>query len=194
MLHTSKISWLVFFSSFTFLFADLLLAHCDSMEGPVVKAAQKTLETANINYVLIWIKQENENEVKNLFEKVNKVRNLNDDARELADIYFFETVVRIHRMGEGEPYTGLKPVGYKPDKGIETADIAVETNSIEPVLAILDEEHHSKIKDMFDDLRSKKDYKVDDVKSGREYVAAYVHFIHYVEELSGTVEIEHLNK
>ena len=29
--------------------------HCDTRDGPVVKAAIKALETGNLNYVLIWI-------------------------------------------------------------------------------------------------------------------------------------------
>ena len=29
-------------------------AHCDTMDGPVVKAAQRALETGNVNLVLIY--------------------------------------------------------------------------------------------------------------------------------------------
>ncbi len=54
------------FSSFlliVMLCAFNLYAHCDSMERPVVKAAKIALETRNINYVLIWVKAENEEEI-----------------------------------------------------------------------------------------------------------------------------------
>jgi hypothetical protein len=30
-------------------------AHCDGLDGPVVKAAQKALIESNINLVLIWV-------------------------------------------------------------------------------------------------------------------------------------------
>ncbi len=38
--------------------------HCDTRDGPVVKAAKKALETANPGYVLIWIPPESEKELK----------------------------------------------------------------------------------------------------------------------------------
>jgi hypothetical protein len=188
MILRSKFLWMLFLVSFVFIFTNTVSAHCDSMEGPVVKASKKALETGNINYLLIWVPAKDEKEIKEVFNKVNKVRVLGNEANELADMYFFETVVRLHRMGEGEGYTGLKPVGYKPEKGIEDADIAIKTNSIDKLLAGLEKKHHSKIKTYYAALQSKKNYEVNDIKGGREYVEAYVHFIHYVETLYGGVE------
>lgn len=174
----------LFLLVFIFLLSsNITSAHCDSMEGPVVKASQKALETGNINYVLVWVKTEDEKEIKNLFDKVLRVRKAGGEAKELAEIYFFETVVRLHRMGEGEGYTGLKPVGYKPEKGIEEADIAVEKKSIKNILAHLDEKYHSKVKELFNAVQTKRNNTVNDVKAGREYVEAYVNFIHYIEGL-----------
>jgi len=129
------------------------------------------------------VREEDEAEIRAIFDKVNKVRALGPEAKELADMYFFETVVRLHRMGEGEPYTGLKPVGYHPAEGIEATDITIEKKSIENLLSHLDEKYHSKVKELFNELQVKKNYDVNDVKTGREYVASYVHFIHYVEGL-----------
>ena len=153
------------------------------MEGPVVKASIQALETGNINYVLVWIQAKDEKEIKEMFDKVNIVRTLSPEAKELAEMYFFETVVRVHRMGEGEPYTGLKPVGYKPAEGIEAADIAVDDGSVKNVLTHLNEKYHKKVKELFTDLQSKMNYDVNDLTAGRKYVAAYVYFIHYVEDL-----------
>jgi hypothetical protein len=163
------------------------------MEGPVVNASQKALETGNIKYALVWVRAEDEQEIKTIFNKVNKVRTLNADAKQLADMYFFETVVRVHRMGEGVGYTGLKPIGYTPEEGIEAADIAIEKNSVDDILQRLDASKHEEIKHYFSDLQSKRNYDVDDLIAGRSYVAAYVHFIHYIEELySGNIkDIEH---
>lgn len=183
MLLKSKFARMLFLALFIFIFTNTVSAHCDSMEGPVVKASIKALETGNINYVLVWVRAEDEKEIKEMFAKVNKVRSLSPEVKEFADMYFFETVVRVHRMGEGVGYTGLKPAEYKPEEGIEAADIAIEKNSVENILSHLDEKYHSKVKELFDDLQSKKNYNVDDVKAGREYVGAYVHFIHYVEGL-----------
>ncbi len=167
-----------------------LFAHCDSVEGPVVKASQKALETGNINYVLVWVQAKDEKEIKEMFDNVNKVRSLGPEAKELADMYFFETVVRVHRMGEGVGYTGLKPAGYQPEEGIEAADIAIAENSLEPIYAHLDEEQNPKVKEYFAELQSKKEYDANDLKAGREYVEAYVHFIHYVESLFNGEEIK----
>lgn len=159
-----------------------MLAHCDSVEGPVVKAAIKALETGNINYVLIWIPENDEPELRRLFDKVLRNRDLNSEVRELTDTYFYETVVRIHRMGEGVGYTGLKPASFKPEEGIEAADFAIEKNSVGEILAHLKEDQHLKVKELFDELQQKKNFNTDDLIKGREFVAAYVHFIHFVEE------------
>jgi hypothetical protein len=86
-------------------------AHCDSLDGPVVNAARAALTESNVNLVLIWVQPDDESAVKHTFEKTLAVRRLNAEARELADMYFFETLVRVHRAGEGAPYIGLKPGG-----------------------------------------------------------------------------------
>src|SRR3972149_6892356 len=183
MLLKSKLTAMLFLASFIFIFTSTASAHCDSMEGPVVKASIKALETGNLYYVLVWVRAEDEQEIKTMFDKVNKVRTLSLEAKELADMYFFETVVRVHRMGEGVGYTGLKPAGYKPEEGIEAADIAIEKGSVENVLSHLDEKYHQRVKELFNNLQSKKNYNVNDLTAGREYVEAYVHFIHYIEGL-----------
>ena len=183
MVPKSKVTAILFLLSFIFLFSTSITAHCDSMEGPVVKASQKALKTGNINYVLVWVRAEDEKEIKEMFDKVYKVRTLSPDANEFADMYFFETVVRVHRMGEGVGYTGLKPAGFKPEEGIEAADISIENNSVENLLSHLDGKYHSKVKELFNDLQSKKNYDLNNVKAGREYVESYVIFIHYIEGL-----------
>lgn len=183
MLKKIIIPRIIFIVVMFLLISNNSFAHCDSMEGPVVKASQKALETGNINYVLIWVKDSDEKEIKEIFDQVNKVRILTPVARELADMYFYETIVRVHRNGEGVGYTGLKPVGYKPEAGIDAADIAIEKNSVDDILQHLDSSKHEEVLNYFSDLQSKRNYNVNDLTAGREYVAAYVHFIHYVEGL-----------
>ena len=165
------------------ILANSVSAHCDSMEGPVVKAAKEALNTGNISHVLIWIPVESENELKQIFQKVVKVRKINTDVRELADLYFFETVVRIHRMGEGVGYTGLKGNDFKPEEGIEAADLAIRNNNIDKILSHVDETKHNNVRYYFEELQSKKNFEVNNVNAGREYVASYVHFIHFIEGL-----------
>lgn len=183
MLKSSKLLKTLLIALFLFLINSSYMAHCDSMEGPVIKASKKALDTGNLNYVLVWIKGENEEVIKTLFNKVNNDRSLNQDAKELAEMHFFETIVRLHRSGEGEPYSGIKPVGFKLEDGIEEADNAIETGSLKNVLKKLDDKYHAKANQLFKNLQLKKKYDVNDVNSGRMYVESYVSFIHYIEEL-----------
>ena len=85
--------------------------HCDTRDGPVVKAAIKALETGNLNYVLIWIPKESEKELKSIFEKTLRTRKAGKEMQEVADDWFFENAIRLHRAGEGAAYTGMKPSG-----------------------------------------------------------------------------------
>ena len=100
-----------------------------------------------------------------------------------ADMSFFETLVRIHRAGEGVAYTGLKPAETPVDPGIEAADKALEKGSAEDLLKYLTEAVHHGIHEQFTNAMAKKNFKQDDVAAGREYVKAYVDFIHYAERL-----------
>jgi hypothetical protein len=156
-------------------------AHCDGMDGPVVTAAKKALETRNVNLVLIWVQKKDEAEIKNAFQKTLGVRKLNPEAKELADMYFFETLVRIHRAGEGAPYTGLKPAGRDLGPAIPAADKAIVDGKIEPVIKLLTNKMQDGISEYFKHVMAKKNFKKDDVEAGRKYIEAYVILIHYVE-------------
>ena len=83
--------------------------HRDTRDGPVVQAARKALETGNVNLILIWVPETAERELRDAFERTLKARKAGKDARDVADDWFFETAVRLHRAREGAPYTGLKP-------------------------------------------------------------------------------------
>jgi hypothetical protein len=179
------------------LMPSMVLAHCDTMDGPVVKAAQKALETGDVNLVLIWVQPNDESAIKDAFNKTLTVRKLGQEAQKLADMYFFETLVRIHRAGEGAPYTGIEPAGTVIDPGIAVADKAVEGGSTDDLVKNMTETVQKGVLDHFKELRSKMNYDKDDVKAGREYVESYVVFIHYVERLfqdATTLPEEHSNK
>ena len=85
--------------------------HCDSMDGPVVTAAREALDKEDVKLVLPYVTASASADVRLAFDKVLRARKAGPDAREVADLYFYETVVRLHRAGEGAPYTGLKPAG-----------------------------------------------------------------------------------
>jgi hypothetical protein len=170
------------------LTTNILFAHCDTMNGPVVTAAKKALETGNVNLVLIWVQKKDEAQIREAFQKTLAVRKLNPDAQKLADMYFFETLVRIHRAGEGVAYTGLKPAETEADPGIAAADKALEDGSNKELIKHLTDAGAHGIDEQYKQAMAKKNYKKDDIDAGREYVEAYVRYIHYVERLFQAVE------
>lgn len=158
-------------------------AHCDTMDGPVVVDAKKALETGNVDLVLAWVQKENEPEIKKAFENTLRVRKLSPDAAEMADMYFFETLVRVHRAGEGAPYTGVKPAGSEVDPAIAEADKVLEKGSVDHLVKHMTEAVAAGIQKRFQEAAEKKKHARESVAAGREFVAAYVEFIHYVERL-----------
>lgn len=176
-------SFLVFLAGFLAFLPSFVRAHCDGMDGPVVNAAKKALETGNVNLVLIWVQEQDEEAIKEAFRKTIAVRKLSVEAKEMADMYFFETLVRIHRAGEGAPYTGLKPAGRDLGSAIPAADRALEDGSIKELMKILTECVSDGVLEHFKHTSEKKKFNPDDVGAGREFVKAYVEFVHYVERI-----------
>ncbi len=156
-------------------------AHCDSLDGPVVNAARAALTESNINLVLIWVQLDDNEVIKRAFEQTLVVRKLNPEARELADMYFFETLVRVHRAGEGAPYTGLKPTGTDFGPAIPASDEALATGDVKPVLKLLSEKTEHGVRKHFQEALAKKKFDKNNVQAGREFVKAYVEYTHYVK-------------
>jgi hypothetical protein len=182
----SILSFLIFILIFS---SQQVSAHCDGLDGPVVKAAKKSLETENVNLVLIWVKKEFEADITNAFQKTLTVRKLSPEAKEMADMYFFETLVLLHRLGEGAPYTGLKPAGRDLGPAIPLADKSIEENSAKELLELLTDEVHKGLHQYFQNVISKKDYNTNDIIAGRELIDSYVVFVHYVERIYESTQI-----
>lgn len=169
----------------SFLNSQTVFAHCDTMEGPVVKDAKKAFEANNVNHVLKWVKAENDNEVKSAFNLAMKVRPLNADARQLAENYFYNVLVRIHRAGEGAPFTGIQPSGMPIDERVKTADKSIETGNFKPLESIIPKDRVPELKKRFNKAMAMKNYDVDNVQAGREYIESYVQFFKYAEGEEG---------
>ena len=170
--------------SFILLADNLIYAHCDSYAGPVVTSARRALETQNVRLVLIWVKQNDEHEIEEAFRKTLAVRKLSPEAKVLADKSFFETVVRLHRAGEGEPYTGLKSADFDIGKAIPAADKAIDTKDNSALRTMLLHDVNKTLDAYFKHVLETKHYDPNDVEKGREFVAAYVAFTHFVERIS----------
>jgi hypothetical protein len=162
------------------------LAHCDGLDGPVVKSARAALEARNLALVAVWVQRSDEPEIRRVFEQTLVVRALSPEAKELADRFFFETVVRVHRAGEGAPYTGLKPAGRDLGPAIPAADKALDTRLLEPLEKLLTDTLRDRLREHFNEAVTARAYDAADIAAGRDYVRAYVEFIHYVERLYET--------
>jgi len=165
-------------------------AHCDSMDGPVVLAAQQALETKNVNLALIWVNEEQEGQIRESFRKTLDIRNENEQVREMADMYFFETLVRLHRESEGATYTGLKPAGTDFGPVIPIADQALETGSLEELRGLIVREFEAGLYTYFDKMMEAKNFDPNDVQAGREFVHKYVEFMHYANPVYNAVKAE----
>lgn len=168
-------------------------AHCDTLDGPVVSQARKALDTGNVNLVLGWVQNKDESEIRGAFQKAVAVRKTGGAAKDLADTYFFETLVRVHRAGEGAPYTGLKPAG-EIEPAIAAADKSIETGKLEPVAKLVIDRTKEGLHGQFDAVTAKKKHNPSDVAAARAYVGAYVAYVHYVERLynaAGSPEAAH---
>ncbi|MBP7529097.1 MAG: hypothetical protein KA801_14295 [Syntrophorhabdaceae bacterium] len=169
------------FLALTALIPVQVRAHCDTLDGPVVASAKEALEKGDIRPVLKWVKGNDEKEVKEVFQKVLIARKTSPEAREIADKYFFETLVRIHRAGEGAPYTGLQAGPAEPI--ILEADKSLEAGSIEAITKHVTATVTNGIKKRFSETLERKKHANESVAAGREFVEAYVDYTHYLERL-----------
>lgn len=145
--------------------------HCDALDGPVVKAATRALDAGNVDFVLPYVKRDGEEEVRAAFAKALAVRKI-PEARELAELYFFETVVRVHRAGEGAPYTGLKPAGLGEGPVIPVAEKAIETGSADGLIQVLSDHVADEVKHRFEGVMALQKHAEGPVPQAREYVEA----------------------
>jgi hypothetical protein len=163
-------------------------AHCDAVDGPVATAAIKALDTNNVNLVLPYAPAEAEAELTGAFEQAVVVRAAGDSARALADRYFMETAVRLHRAGEHAPYTGLKPAGTDFGPAIPAAEAALGSGDLKPVLEVLAHQAALGAGNRFEHamhMRAESDQPptLAGVPAARARISAELEFIGYVESV-----------
>lgn len=150
--------------------------HCDSLDGPVVTAARQALDAADVERVLPYVPEDGEAEVRALFDRVVPIRGLGQEAREIADRLFFETVVRIHRAGEGAAYTGLKPAGMDVGPALPLAERAVNDGSPGPLTDFLTELLRGEVQHRLENVRSLADARDGSMDRDRAWVEAMLGF------------------
>jgi hypothetical protein len=146
--------------------------HCDSLDGPVVTAARKALAATEVDLILPFVQADGEAEIRDAFDRVVKARRLGPEAEEIADRWFFETVVRVHRAGEGAPFTGLKPAGLDVGPVIPAAERALETGSSDELIDVLCTSVRQQVTHRHDRAMALKAHAGDSVEDAREYVEA----------------------
>ncbi|MCF7804746.1 MAG: DUF6448 family protein [Candidatus Marinimicrobia bacterium] len=158
-------------------------AHCDKMDGPVAQAAIEALDTGEFQKIQIWVGADEEQELQSAFEQAAAVRQESNQAKELADQYFVETAVRLHRESEGMPFTGVKPAGIPNPEDIVAGDKALESGDVDAIMKVLQEELRTETEKWFQNAMEAKKNKGQSVEAGREWVDAYVKYIVYVHSL-----------
>lgn len=156
-------------------------AHCDTMEGPAVTDGELALRTGNINHALKWVSAQDDDELNRIFALVQAIRDRSEDVRIVADQWFLENMVRIHRAGEGEAYTGIQPVGTPVDPRVKAADEAIASGVLDPLAGLVPAEQFPELEKRFATVLQRKQFDVDDVTAGRSYLDAYVQFFHLAE-------------
>jgi hypothetical protein len=158
-------------------------AHCDSEQGPVATAAHQALEKKDVKLIMPYVQPESETELIAAFKQALEVRKTGGSAKELADRYFIETAVRLHRTGEGAPYTGV--TDEATPKAILVADKAIATESLDETYKLLDQEMKKGIQTKYEAVlhaRAEAE-KLGTVEAHRERVEAELIFEKYIYEL-----------
>ncbi|SHF38983.1 hypothetical protein SAMN05443144_10837 [Fodinibius roseus] len=168
-------------------FASTSQAHCDRVNGPVATDARKALETGDISHALIWVTDQQAEELKSKFERSLKVYTKGDESQELAERYFMSETVRLHREAEGMPFTGLKPA-QPSSKDIQIAEKALISGELTPVNEMLANEIKQKTSELYTKATEAKSKKDNSVEAGRAWVDAYVKYIVYVHSLYQNIQ------
>lgn len=154
-------------------------AHCDTEDGPAVQDGYRALETGNPNYALKWVFPEGEDEVRAAFDAARASRA--GAGAGPGDRHFLETLVRVHRHGEGAGYEGIKPTGTELAPEVVAADTALDSGTVSPLRGLIAEDRWDELEKRFNVALGKKGFDVDDLTAARDYVAAYVSYFKYAE-------------
>ena len=110
-------------------------AHCDTEDGPAVQDGRRALQTGNVNHALKWVHAEGEDEVRAAFDAA--LADSGADPSAPAGRRFLETLVRVHRAGEGAGFDGIKPTGTELPPEVIAADAAVASESLDPLRGLI---------------------------------------------------------
>ncbi len=162
--------------------------HCDSLDGPVVTAAREALAHEDVELILPFVKKDGEPEVRAAFDLAVKARSQGPEAQQVADRFFFETAVRVHRAGEGAPFTGLKPAGLDVGPVIPIAEKAIASGSPVELVDFLTTTVRTEVEARFDAIRDAEKSASRSVEDHRAYVEAVLGLQVWSHKLYGAMK------
>ena len=154
-------------------------AHCDSADGPVVTAAKQALEKNDVNLAFPYVGPQYEKEVAIAFDKAMAGGAAGGEARAVAEIYFAETTVRLHRATENAPYNGIQPAGQNYGPALPAAEKAIETGNTEELKRVLNEAVSKQVDEQYRNVTAKKVEPNASVNDKRESIEAQFGFEKY---------------
>ncbi len=165
-------------------------AHCDRADGPVVADGRAALQSGTIDGALKWVGARQEKELSAAFALARSVRGGDAKHAELADKYFLETLVRLHRETEGEPYGGIKPADHPLPPAIVHADKALDEGKLGDLGAHLGTAASKGVEQRFNEALEAKKHAGESVEAGRHFTAVYAEYVRYVEALDGAIHAQ----
>lgn len=164
-----------------FALATPAAAHCDTLDGPVAADATIAWETGDVTPVLKWVDAGSEGAIREAFARAASAATSGPEAKALAETWFLETLVRVHRAGEGAPFTGLKPAGSVVDPAVLAADAALVSGSADALVSLVTREAGAGLRDRYSRVAEARKRAGESAEAGRAYVAAYIDYVHYAE-------------
>ncbi|UOB15485.1 DUF6448 family protein [Streptomyces sp. HP-A2021] len=119
-----------------------------------------------------YVPEEGEPAVREAFSLTANARTSGRDAQEVADRWFFETVVRVHRAGEGAPFTGLKPAGLDVGPVIPAAERALDAGSADELAVALCGIIREQVEERHGRAMALKEHAAEGVAAARAFVEA----------------------
>jgi hypothetical protein len=173
-------------TALSLLLVNSAAAHCDAMDGPVITEAQAALAGGDVTPLLKWVPAAEEDHIKAVFDKTLRVRALGEEARDFADHQLFTTLVRIHRASEGAPFTGIQPAG-EIDPAVMDADAALAQGNIDDLVGRITRKFEQTARERFVAASNAKAQAGESIAAGREFVEAYVQYVHYLEDVHAVI-------
>jgi hypothetical protein len=138
----------------------------------VVTAAREAVASGEVERIAPYVPADDEAELRRAFDIAVAARALGPAAREVADRWFFETAVRLHRAGEAAPFTGLKPVGLDVGPVIPAAEHALESGTPDHLSELMCGIVCDQLRRRHTDAMALKERSGESVARAREYVEA----------------------